>query len=70
LAARQHSPAPLVQGVPSAARHCWVESATWAWTTIGATNAADANSIATLFSFFIESPLKGKLQPCCVKPEP
>jgi hypothetical protein len=53
-ASRQHSSfVPFLQGVPSAARHWSAPLAACASAAIGRASAVDANSTATLFSFFM-----------------
>jgi hypothetical protein len=54
LASRQQfSPEPLFQTVPSEARQLSPPVVVCAFTMTGAAKAADANSIATLLSFFM-----------------
>jgi hypothetical protein len=60
---QQSSLVPFIHTVPSTLRQLSMAAGAippWAAATaaIGAASAADAKSIATLFSFFIESPLK------------
>jgi hypothetical protein len=56
---QQYSLVPLRHtSEPSAERQLSIEPAAWAWAAIGAASAADANSTATIFNFFIDSPLE------------
>jgi hypothetical protein len=65
-ASRQHSSlVPFFQTVPSAARQLSIDFAC-ANAAIGAASAADANSTATLFNFFIDSPLEESRRRACV----
>jgi hypothetical protein len=58
LVSRQHSSlVPFFHTMPSVERQLSTVLAC-AKATTGAASAADANSIATLFSFFIDSPLE------------
>ena len=68
LSRQQSSFVPFFQTVPSVARQLSFVALDCATDASGAASAADAKSTATLFSFFIDSPLEESRRRACVSP--